>query len=378
MPKTYLLTGGTGFLGSLLSIELIKRGNEVIFLGRSKNNESFQERLEKILKSIEPDISLDKTKTIEIDLNKEQLGLAEEYIEGLINKVDAIWHLAANLSFKKEDRERIFTVNVQGLKNILNFAKYVKSPVYYTSTAYVHGQRPGIIFEEDLIRPKCFNNPYEESKFEAETMIKKWGQEKGNHFIIFRPSIFVERVGKLICRSGYYTIVYSLYRLKQKLGHNKKILFPFLYPKNVFLNLMPVDIAIEWMLKISSYSKALGKTFHITNPLPPSIENVIRETLKALYINMPVLRSPKWLVRLYFTLIYFISFFIKSLRKIAKTFYYYKYYMVEYNTYDMKNTKMFLGEDIISRFHFKSNFIQQLAKKFIKKLEKNNEKRIKN
>ena len=378
MSKTYLLTGGTGFLGSLLSIELIKRGDKVIFLGRSKNNESFQERLKKILKSIEPSILLDKAKMIEIDLSKEQLGLTREYVEKLIGEVDAFWHLAANLSFKKEDRESIFSVNVQGLKNVLDLAKRIKSPVYYTSTAYAHGQRPGIIFEEDLIRPKHFNNPYEESKFEAETIIKKWGQGEGNNFIIFRPSIFVEREGKMICPSGYYTIVYSLYRLKQKFERNQKILFPFLYPKNVFLNLIPVDIALAWMLKISSYPKALGKTFHITNPLPFPIEKVISQTLSALYINMPVFRSPKWLVCLYFSLIYFIGFFIKSFKKFTKIFHYYKYYMVEYNAYDMKNTKMFLGENIINQFHFKSNFIQQLARKFIKKIEKNNEKRIEN
>jgi len=378
MPKTYLLTGGTGFLGSLLSIELIKRGYRVVFLGRSKNNESFQKRLEKILKSNEPNISLDKTEMIEIDLSKEQLGLTEEYIEKLTGKIDAFWHLAANLSFRKEDRKSVFAVNVEGLKNVLNLVQHIKSPIYYISTAYAHGQRPGIIFEEDLIKPKHFNNPYEESKFEAEKIIKYWGQEKGNNFIIFRPSIFVERKGKMICPSGYYTIVYALYRLKQKFGHNQKILFPFLYPKNVFLNLIPVDIAIEWMLKISFYPKAMGKTFHITNPLPFSIEKIIRETLKALCIKMPVLKSPKWLVRLYFDLIYFLSFFIKSFRKFAKIFYYYKYYMVECNAYDMKNTKMFLGEQIINQFNFKSNFIQQLAKKFIEKIEKNNEKRTKN
>jgi thioester reductase-like protein len=45
MNKTYLLTGGNGFLGSLLSIELIKRGDKIIFLGRSKNNKSFEQRI---------------------------------------------------------------------------------------------------------------------------------------------------------------------------------------------------------------------------------------------------------------------------------------------------------------------------------------------
>jgi len=56
MRKTFLLTGGTGFLGSLFAVELIKRGDKVIFLGRSKNNESFRERIKKILDLINKDI----------------------------------------------------------------------------------------------------------------------------------------------------------------------------------------------------------------------------------------------------------------------------------------------------------------------------------
>ena len=70
MNKTFLLTGGTGFLGSLLAIELIKRGDKVIFLGRSKNNESFRERVQKKLGLIDKDIPLSEIETIEIDLNK--------------------------------------------------------------------------------------------------------------------------------------------------------------------------------------------------------------------------------------------------------------------------------------------------------------------
>ena len=172
MSKTYLLTGGTGFLGSLLSIELIKKGDKVIFMGRAKNNESFSGRIIKTIKSIEPEISLDNIEIIEIDLCVD--NFIENFKDKLKNKIDGIWHLAANLSFREKDRQEIFSTNIGGLKNILNFATFIKSPVFYVSTAYVHGQRPGIIYERDLIKPKYFNNPYEESKFEGEKIIKKW------------------------------------------------------------------------------------------------------------------------------------------------------------------------------------------------------------
>ncbi len=46
--------------------------------------------------------------------------------------------------------------------------------------------------------------------------------------------------------------------------------------------------------------------------------------------------------------------------------------MTEYNIYDMKNMKEFLGQDISNQFHFSDDFIKNLAEEFIEKIEKNN------
>jgi len=371
MSKTYLLTGGSGFLGSLLSIELIRRGDRIIFLGRSKNGEAFQRRVENILEFIEPSIFLENIKTVEVDLYKENLGLSQNFLNQFSGKIDAIWHLAANLSFRKKDRKEIFDTNVEGLRNILNLASHIKSPIYYTSTAYVHGQRTGVIFEDELIKPNSFNNPYEESKFESEKIIRKWGEKENNRFIIFRPSIFVETKGKTTSFFGYYAIAYALYKLKGNIPKKRiRIFFPFPYSKSAFLNLMPIDIGIEWILKISSNSEALGKTFHITNPLPFPIKDVIKQTFEALNIQIPIFMAPRWFIKLFFFLLNFISFIIKPIRGLAKKLFYYRYYMTEYNIYDMKNTKEVIGQDLVNQFHFSSNFIQNIATEFIQKFEK--------
>ena len=64
----YLLTGGTGFLGSLLSIELIKNGDSVVFLGRSKEGTDFQTRITGTLKRLNAGIIPEKIEAIEFDL----------------------------------------------------------------------------------------------------------------------------------------------------------------------------------------------------------------------------------------------------------------------------------------------------------------------
>lgn len=362
MNKTYLLTGGTGFLGSLLAIKLIKNGDNIIFLGRPKNNENFRERIKKTLKSIEPGISLENITTIEIDFQKHNLGINESF-----RKIDAIWHLAANLSFKKKDREEVFATNVGGVKNVLSLASKINCPVYYTSTAYVHGQRPGKIFENELIKPKKFNNPYEESKFEAEKIVRKWGEKKENKFTIFRLSILIDPSGKLMNIFGYYAMIYSLYRLKKAAG-SKKIKIPFLYSKNTFLNLMPVDLAIKWMIEISSKTEAVGKTFHITNPSPFSIKTMAEQTFGPVGIKIFLLKAPLWLVKFYFSLFCFLGMLIPGFKKTAKRISYYKYYMTGCNSYDMKNVKGILGAEKINQVQFAPDFIENAAKEFIKKL----------
>ena len=370
--KTYLLTGGTGFLGSLFSIELIKKRDKVIFLGRAKDDKSFEQRIKEKLQSIEPNISLNNLEIVEINLHKENLEISNGYTDRFSGKIDAIWHLAANLSFKEKDKEKIFNTNIDGLKNILNLARKIEAPIFYISTAYVHGQRPGIIFEDELIKPKHFNNYYEESKFEAERLIKKWGTEKNNKFIIFRPSILIDPKVRTLSFFGYYAIVRYLYKLKKKFNQKElKVFVPYPYSEKCLLNLMPVDIAIKWMLDISYNPKSFCKTFHITNPKPFPMKDISKQTFDAFNIKIPLVKMSGWFIRLCFSALYYLSFLLRPIRGLAKGFYYYRYYMTEYNVYDMKNTNEIIGDNLANQFNFPDNYIENVAREFIKKLNEN-------
>ncbi len=367
MEKTFLLTGGTGFLGSHLSIELLKKGCRIIFWGRSKNNENYKQRIKKTLKTIDPSVDLKNVLTIEGDFINDNINATQ--------KINAVWHLAANLSFKEKDREDIFNTNVNGLKNILNITQKLNCPIYYISTAYVHGQRPGKIFENDLIKPKKFNNPYEESKFEAEKTVQEWGKKNNNKFIVFRPSILIKKRLKKVIFFGYYAILYSLYRLNNALKEKKrKIFFPFPYHKKSSLNLMPIDTAIEWMIKISEKETSLNKTFHITNPKPFLIKDIVKQTFCQSNIKLFIFRTPKFFIKVYFWIICGVGLKIKLLKSLTKKFYYYKYYIVENNHYDMTNTKEILGKEEVNKLHFPPDFIKNIAKEFIKKLEEQSNK----
>ncbi|MEK7575786.1 MAG: hypothetical protein AAB491_01735, partial [Patescibacteria group bacterium] len=137
------------------------------------------------------------------------------------------------------------------------------------------------------------------------------------------------------------------------------------------LNLMPVDIAIKWMLDISYNPKSFCKTFHITNPKPFPMKDISKQTFDAFNIKIPLVKMSGWFIRLCFSALYYLSFLLRPIRGLAKGFYYYRYYMTEYNVYDMKNTKEIIGDNLANQFNFPDNYIENVAREFIKKLNEN-------
>jgi len=107
MEKTYLLTGGTGFLGTLLASKLIKDGHKIIFLGRTKNGIDIYDRIKDSLWNYDNTIDINSLEVLEMNMSDENLGFSEKIIDKLKNrKIDGFWHLAANLSFKQKIKTR--------------------------------------------------------------------------------------------------------------------------------------------------------------------------------------------------------------------------------------------------------------------------------
>jgi len=141
----FLVTGGAGFIGSNLALELEKQGNEVIivdnlFSGDERNLKDFKGKF----------IHADISKDFEID-----------------EKLDAIFHIAAITDPRFEDSERLVSENVDGFKNMLELAKKNNAKLIYASTAnlYGNGKTP---MEED--QPKEIITEYGKSKLIMDEM----------------------------------------------------------------------------------------------------------------------------------------------------------------------------------------------------------------
>ena len=185
--KYVLLTGATGFLGSHILRELLRRKLHVICLVRN------EEKLKSVLKYYFPkEHEYFRYKVRVGDIKQPQFGLSDEEYQLLVKKVDMVIHTAANVSHAGyySDFEK---TNVIGTQNVIDFCILAGAVLQHTSTASVHGsgtveQRdPDAHFDEFVldIGQNYRQNVYIHSKYKAEERVIL-AREEGLEANIFR------------------------------------------------------------------------------------------------------------------------------------------------------------------------------------------------
>jgi thioester reductase-like protein len=186
-----LLTGATGLVGQFLLKELLLAGVRVAVLVRGSKRQSPRDRIETIMQRWERELRINLPRPIVIhgEVSMPELGMSAEDQGWVASHCESVIHNAAVVSFEEMDRTKEpWTTNVQGTKNVVAFLeKQGIHELHYVSTAYVCGNRQGIIRESELECGQVFRNPYEESKFLAEKFVRE--QSTKIRTTIYRPSI---------------------------------------------------------------------------------------------------------------------------------------------------------------------------------------------
>jgi thioester reductase-like protein len=192
-----LLTGATGFVGMEVLTRWLERDDRRIYaLVRADDDEHAAERLRPGLQSAFDDAHLHDGKLMPLagDVERPLLGLDPDRADELAREIDLVIHSAASVSFSlglDESRD----INVGGTRNMLDFALRCDAlgnglqRFTYVSTAYVAGTHPGVFGEDQLFEGQEFRNAYEESKFEAERLVRAHGRRLPIQ--VLRPSIVV-------------------------------------------------------------------------------------------------------------------------------------------------------------------------------------------
>ena len=121
-----LVTGGAGFIGSHLSERLLERGDEVWVIDNLSTGRL--ENIEKIVQN--PHFHL----TVDTIMHK-------NVMDGLVQKVDQIYHLAAAVGVRLIMDKPIETIetNVKGTEVVLEVANRYKKKVLLASTSEIYG-----------------------------------------------------------------------------------------------------------------------------------------------------------------------------------------------------------------------------------------------
>ena len=170
-----MVTGGAGYVGSHLSLYLLKKTNHNIYSIDDFSNSNLAV-INKIKKEFSCHFFFKK-----IDIrNKKQLS--NFFIK---NKINTIVHLAAKIeaaeSFKKKKLYK--SVNLDSTKNLINLAKKYKVEKFiFASSAAVYGNsKNSICSEKKLLSPI---NPYGQYKLSIERFILK--KKYKINFVILR------------------------------------------------------------------------------------------------------------------------------------------------------------------------------------------------
>ncbi len=166
-----LVTGGCGFIGSNLANTLIKKGHTVHVIDNLSNG-----KLENIKESA------DKIIFWKGDITD------KNYINKIISQVDAVYHLAAQISVTASIKDPLkdAAVNIGGTLNILQAAATyrVKKVIYYSSAA-VYGEPAYLPINEN--HPKNPSSPYGLSKLTGEKYAEFYSKFYGLNIIVIRP-----------------------------------------------------------------------------------------------------------------------------------------------------------------------------------------------
>ena len=162
-----LVTGGAGFIGSNLALELKKLGNEVVivdnFLSGNKEN----------LKGFDG-------KFIEADVSDNGFSIN--------GKFDVIFHQAAITDPRHPNDSETYEKNINGFKNIIKLAEKNNAKLIYASTAGLYGNGK-VPMQEG--QEKEILSAYGKSKLEMDKMAEKLFQKMHivglRYFNVFGP-----------------------------------------------------------------------------------------------------------------------------------------------------------------------------------------------
>lgn len=181
MKKTVLVSGGAGFIGSHVTVELIQTGYDVVVADNMSNCDmSCFEGVQQIVGRKLPFVEMDFCDSAAVD------KLFTDY------KIDAVIHFAAFKAVGESVAEplKYYMNNLQSFLNVLDAARKYGCNVLFSSSATVYGEPEQLPVTEQSPRQEA-TSPYGNTKQMCEDLlrdcVKAYPQIKGIALRYFNP-----------------------------------------------------------------------------------------------------------------------------------------------------------------------------------------------
>jgi len=260
----YFVTGATGFIGRFLVGRLLARGKPIYVLVRRGS--------QKKLAALRERHGADDRQIIGVagDLSKPNLGVADSDLRKLKGKVEHFFHLAAIYDIEASaDAQR--QANVEGTRHAVQFAEAIDAGCFHhVSSIAAAGLYEGTFREDMFEEAEELDHPYFRTKHDAEAIVRN---ECARPFRIYRPGFVVghSKTGEIDKIDGPYYFFKAIQKMREVLPP----WMPTIGIEGGRINIVPVDFVADALDHIAHKKGLDGKCFHLTDPEPHRIGEVL-------------------------------------------------------------------------------------------------------
>jgi 3beta-hydroxy-delta5-steroid dehydrogenase/steroid delta-isomerase len=268
-----LVTGGSGFVGSNFVKTLLDRGFKVRSFDLTPSPHQ-HENLE----------------TVQGDICDHTL------LKEVVKDIDTVFHTAAIIDLKggravtREYRDRSYSINVEGTKNLLKTARDAGASrfIYTASNSVVIGGKPIANGSEELPYTERFNDLYTETKVVAEKWVLSQNGKQGMYTCSIRPSGIWGPGDQTMFRHLFAQMLAGLLKARVGMGNAK---LDNSYVHNLIHGYL---LAAENLVEGGT---APGQAYFINDGDPVNMFEFSRPVMEAVGFKYPSLKVPAALVK---------------------------------------------------------------------------------
>ena len=275
----YFVTGGTGFIGRHLVVELAGRGEPIWVLVRPGSRAKF-DRLVR-------DCGLGGKLLVPVNgnLTEPLLGVSAPERGAMSGHIDHFFHLGALYDLSAADAD-LTDANVLGTRHALDLAHEIQAARFHLlSSIAVAGRYRGTFTERMFDEAEGLDLPYFRTKHESEALVRSSCRVPWR---IYRPGMVIghSRTGIMDKIDGPYYLFKPIQTLRDSLPR----WVPLLGIEGGHVNLVPVDFVAAAVAHLAHAPDQDDQCFHLTDPQDHRVGEVLNLFARAAHAPSMALR----------------------------------------------------------------------------------------